>query len=194
MKNVKNKFKRFLSFILAGIFISGVAYAAISNKIFMKGALFTTANVEIKFLRDLSKTSKVDNLATELTGVSFDNIYNYWTTDYLVKLTNTSGSNVNVSSYSNYITADDPASLRYSLFVELIKWNDLNSNGVVDEGEMQESLGKKSFVKWKTEGFNLGTFETDKIYSYILRFSAENLTDSKIGQSGKFDFEFGIMQ
>ena len=45
MKNAKNKLKRLLSFILAGIFISGVAYAAISNKIFMKGALFATATV-----------------------------------------------------------------------------------------------------------------------------------------------------
>jgi len=194
MKNVKNKFKRFLSFILAGIFISGVAYAAISNKIFMKGALFTTANVEIKFLKDLTKTSTTENLATELTGVSFDNIYNYWTTDYLVKLVNISGSNVNVSSFSNYTTADDPASLRYSLFVEIFKWNDLNNNGLVDEGELQESLGKKSFVKWKTEGFNLGSFDTGKVYSYVLRFSAENITDTKVGQSGKFDFEFGILQ
>lgn len=194
MKNAKNKIKRLLSFILAGIFISGVAYAAISSKIFMKGALFTTANVEIKFLKDVTMGSQPDNLVSELTGVSFDNIYNYWTTDYLVKLVNVSTSNVKVSSYSNYLTVEDPASLRYSLFVEIIKWNDLNTNGIVDEGELQESLGKKNFVKWKTEGFDLGIFEPNMVNSYVLRFSAESLTDAKIGQSGKFDFEFGIMQ
>lgn len=194
MKNAKNKLKRLLSFILAGIFISGVAYAAISNKIFMKGALFTTATMEIKFLKDISAGNISENLVTELTGVSFDNIYNYWTTDYLVKLVNVSYNNVNISSYSNYTTAEDPASLRYSLFVEIFNWNDLNSNGVVDEGELSESLGKKSFVKWKTEGFSLGVFEPGVVKSYVLRFSAENLTDTKVGQSGKFDFEFGIMQ
>jgi len=194
MKNAKNKIKRLLSFILAGIFISGVAYAAISSKIFMKGALFTTAKVEIKFLKDITGNSSSENLVSELTGVSFDNIYNYWSTDYQVKLINISSNNVRVNSYSNYLTAEDPASLRYSLFVEIFKWNDLNSDGIVDEGELQESFGKKSFVKWKTEGFDLGTFEPGKINSYVLRFSAENLTEAKIGQSGKFDFEFGIMQ
>jgi hypothetical protein len=194
MKNAKNKLKRLLSFILAGIFISGVAYAAISNKIFMKGALFATATMEIKFLKDITAGNVSENLVTELSGVSFDNIYNYWSTDYLVKLVNVSSNNVNISSYSNYTTAEDPASLRYSLFVEIFNWSDLNSNGIVDEGELQESLGKKSFVKWKTEGFSLGIFEPNKVKSYVLRFSAENLTDTKIGQSGKFDFEFGIMQ
>lgn len=194
MKNAKNKIKRLLSFILAGIFISGVAYAAISSKIFMKGALFTTANVEIKFLKDITGGTQPDNLVTELTGVSFDNIYNYWSTDYQVKLINVSAKSVKISSYSNYLTAEDPASLRYSLFVEIIKWNDANSNGIVDEGELQESIGKKSFVKWKTEGFDLGMFDPGKVNSYILRFSAESLTEAKIGQSGKFDFEFGIMQ
>jgi len=194
MKNAKNKLKRLLSFILAGIFIGGVAYAAISNKIFMKGALFTTANVQIKFLKDVSAGTASNNLVSEISGVNFDNIYNYWTTDYLVKLVNISGGNVKISSFSNYLTADDPASLRYSLFVEIFRWSDTNNNGIVDEGELQESLGKKSFVKWKTEGFDLGTFETNKVNSFVLRFSAENLTDAKVGQSGKFDFEFGIMQ
>ncbi len=194
MKNAKNKLKRLLSFILAGIFISGVAYAAVSSKIFMKGALFTTATMEIKFLKDITGGNISENLVTELTGVSFDNIYNYWSTDYLVKLVNISSNNVNISSYANYTTAEDPASLRYSLFVEIIKWNDKNSNGIVDEGELGDSLGKKNFVKWKTEGFNLGVLEPGVVSSYILRFSAENLTETKVGQSGKFDFEFGIMQ
>lgn len=194
MKNAKAKFKRILSFLLAGVLISGVAYAAISSKIFMKGALFTTANVELKFLRDHSGGNTQDNLVSEIEGVSFDNIYNYWSTDYLVKLVNISARDTKIVSYSNYITAEDPASLRYSLFVEILNWNDSNNNGVVDEGEIGESLGRKNFVKWKTEGFDLGIFPQNNVKSFILRFSAENLTDAKIGQSGKFDFEFGIVE
>jgi hypothetical protein len=194
MKNIKLKFKRLISFILAGVLISGVAYAAISNKIFMIGASFTTSNIEIRFLKNLSLGSSQENLTSEIQGVTFDNIYNYWTSDYLVKLTNNSASSVKVSSYANYSTAEDPASLRYSLFVELFPWNDKNSNGLVDEGELDTALGKKNFVKWKTEGFDLGNFDSKVIKAYVLRFSAEGITDTKIGQTGKFDFEFGVMQ
>lgn len=160
----------------------------------MRGASFTTSNIEIRFLKDLSLGVSPENLTSEIQGLTFDSIYNYWTSDYLVKLTNNSSNPVKVSSYSNYSTVDDPASLRYSLFVEMFPWNDVNSNGIVEEGELDTALGKKNFVKWKTEGFDLGNFESKVIKSYLLRFSAEGITDTKVGQTGKFDFEFGVMQ
>ena len=191
---IKLKLRRLISYLLAGVLVGGVAYAAISNKIFMKGTTFTTAAVELKFLKNLSQGITVDNLTSELTGISFDGILNGWQQDYPIKITNTSTKSMNVWSYSNYQTDQDPASLRYSLYVELIPWNDLNNDGVFDSGEDGASLGKKSFVKWKTEGFDLGSFESNKAYGYILRFSSADLTDAKQGASGLFDFEFGVLQ
>lgn len=190
---IKLKLKRLISFLLAGILIGGVAYAAVSGKILMKGAIFKTTVIELKFLRDLSGQNLAENQTSEINGVSFDQIVNGWSYDYLVKLSNTSSTSLNVSSFSNYQTDQDPADLRYSLFVEILPWNDINNNGILEENELGTSLGKKSFVKWKTEGFNLGNFEANKVYGYVLRFSAGDLTDSKQGKSGTFDFEFGIM-
>ena len=191
---IKLKLKRLISFLLAGVLVGGAAYAAISNKIFMKGTSFTTATVELKFLKNLSQGTGIENLTSELTGITFDGILNGWQQDYLVKVTNISTKNMNVWSYANYQTDQDPASLRYSLYVELFLWNDLNNDGVFDSGEEGASLGKKTFVKWKTEGFDLGVFESNKVYGYILRFSSMDITDAKQGTSGIFDFEFGVLQ
>ena len=179
--------------MVAGLFIGGVALAALSNKVLLKGAMFTTSTVELKFLRNLSSNVENENLTSELSGISFDGITNDWITTYPVKLVNKSGSSMNVSSYANYTTANDPASLRYSLNVEIFKWNDSNNNGVLDEGELGDSLGRKTFVKWKTEGFSLGSFEPNVVQSYVLQFTAESITDSKQGATGSFDFEFGVM-
>jgi hypothetical protein len=190
---INTKLRRLISFLVAGLFIGGVALAALSNKVLLKGAMFTTSTVELKFLRNLSSNVENENLTSELSGISFDGITNDWITTYPVKLVNKSGSSMNVSSYANYTTANDPASLRYSLNVEIFKWNDSNNNGVLDEGELGDSLGRKTFVKWKTEGFALGSFEPNVVQSYVLQFTAESITDSKQGATGSFDFEFGVM-
>jgi hypothetical protein len=191
---IKLKLRRLISYLLAGVLVGGVAYAAISNKIFMKGTSFSTSTVQLKFLKNLSQDLSTANLTSELIGISFEGILNGWQQDYPVKITNTSTKNMNVWTYANYQTDQDPASLRYSLYVELLPWNDLNNDGVVDSGEEGASLGKKSFVKWKTEGFDLGSLEGNKAYGYILRFSSLDITDAKQGASGIFDFEFGVLQ
>lgn len=160
----------------------------------MKGITFKTSTVELKFLKDISLSSNSENFTSELSGVSFDGILNGWSSDYLVKIHNTSINNLQIKSFANYTTSEDPASLRYSLYVEIFPWNDLNSNGLLDEGELGTSLGVKNFVKWKTEGFDLGSFESDKTYGYLLRFTADGITDTKQGQAGNFDFEFGVME
>jgi hypothetical protein len=190
---IKTKLRRLISFLLAGVLISGVAFAALSNKILMKGISFKTSTVELKFLKDHTLGSVNENLTSEISGVSFEGIVNGWSTEYLVKIHNTSQNSLQIKSFSNYTTAEDPASLRYSLFVELIPWDDKNSNGLIEDGELGTSLGLKNFVKWKTEGFDLGSMESNKTYGYLMRFSAEGITDSKQGQSGIFDFEFGVL-
>jgi hypothetical protein len=188
------KLKRLISFLLAGVLVGGVAFAALSNKIIMKGSSFQTSTVQLKFLKNLSGNLSTDNLISEINGVSFDGILNGWQQDYLVKIANTSPQTLAVKSFANYSTDQDPASLRYSLYVEVIPWNDLNNNGVYDSGEEGTSLGKKTFVKWKTEGFDLGNFDTNKTYGYILRFTSDGITDAKQGANGVFDFEFGVLQ
>ena len=190
---VKSKLRRIISFLLAGVLVGGVAFAALSNKIAMKGVAFKTSTVELKFLKDLTNSVSPDNLTSEISGVAFDSIVNGWSNDYLVKIENTSVNPLQIKSFANYTTANDPASLRYSLYVEVLPWNDKNNNGIVDDGELGTSLGVKNFVKWKTEGFDLGSFESNKTYGYVLRFTADGITDSKQGQSGSFDFEFGVL-
>jgi hypothetical protein len=190
---VKTKLRRIISFLLAGVLVSGVAFAALSNKVLMKGVAFKTSTVELKFFKDLTLGSSSENLTSEITGVSFDNIINGWSSDYLVKIHNTSANSLQIKSFANYTTSEDPASLRYSLFVEMLPWNDLNINGLVDDGELGTSLGVKNFVKWKTEGFDLGSLGSNKTFGYLLRFTADGITDSKQGQSGNFDFEFGVL-
>jgi hypothetical protein len=190
---VKTKLRRLISFLLAGVLVSGVAFAALSNKVLLKGVAFKTSTVELKFLKDLTLTSSNENLTSEISGVSFDNIINGWNSDYLVKIHNTSSNPLQIKSFANYTTSEDPASLRYSLFVELFPWNDLNTNGLVDEGELGSSLGVKNFVKWKTEGYDLGPLNSNKTLGVLLRFTADGIVDSKQGQSGSFDFEFGVL-
>ena len=160
----------------------------------MKGTLFTTSVIEIRFLKDLAGNTETTNLTSEILGVQFDNIMNYWNQDYPVKIYNVSNNSLVLKSNANYTTALDPDSLRYSLFVEFFPWTDENNNGVVDEGELGEPIGKKNFVKWKTEGFDLGNIDKGQVLSYVLRFSAEGITDTKMGKTGQFDFEFSIIQ
>jgi len=76
------------------------------------------------------------------------------------------------------------------IFAEIIKWNDQNADGVVDDGEEVSSYGKKSIVKWKTEGIDLGTMETGELLGLIVRFSTETIGDTKQGKTAIFDFEF----
>ena len=104
------KLKRLISFLLAGVLVGGVAFAALSNKIIMKGSSFQTSTVQLKFLKNLSGNLSTDNLTSEINGVSFDGILNGWQQDYLVKIANTSPQTLAVKSFANYSTDQDPAS------------------------------------------------------------------------------------
>jgi len=69
-------------------------------------------------------------------------------------------------------------------------WNDTNNDGIFDTGEEGTSFGIKSIVKWKTEGFDLGTVNTGEVLSLVLRFSTNTVSDTKQGENAIFDFEF----
>ena len=93
-----------------------------------------------------------------------------------------------LTSVSDYATANDPDDLRSYIFVEPFSWNDSNDNGLLDTGELGSSFGKKSIVKWKTEGFSFGQLDTANVKGFVLRFSTDNLSDTKQGKTGVFDF------
>src|SRR3990167_8977967 len=103
---------------------------------------------------------------------------------------NGSDGNVMLTSNANYLTANDTAELRSIINVEPIEWNDANSNGVVDEAELGNSLGKKTIIKWKTEGFDLGVVSGGGVKGLVLRFSTDSVSSTKQGQSATYDFDF----
>ncbi len=175
--------------VLLGVSMS-VGYAAFMDKGKILGSTFSVGSSDLKLLKDLSLGGSSTNLADEMQGPTFTNISSNWTKDYLIKLYNNATDVLVLTTNAFYETANDPDDLRSIVFVEPIVWND-NGNGVVDTGELGTSFGKKTIIKWKTEGFNLGQLAKGEIKGLILRFSTDAVADTKQGKSGSFDFEFG---
>jgi len=178
------------SFILIFLSLLGITYAAFIDKGKILGSTFTVGSSDLKLLSNLSGGVDPSNLADELTGPTFNNIGSSWHQDYLLKLYNNGTSPAQIATHSNYATANDPDDLRSFIYVEPFPWNDANNNGVVDTGEEGTSLGRKTIIKWKTEGFDLGSLGTGEVKGLILRFSTDSVSDTKQGKSGVFDFEF----
>lgn len=183
--------KLFLVFmgVLLGVSVS-VGYAAFMDKGKILGSSFSVGSSDLKFLSDLTKGSTSDNLVDELNGPSFTNISANWKSDYPLKIFNNATDAVVLTSNAYYETINDPDDLRSIIFVEPLSWND-NGNGVVDTGELGASYGRKTIIKWKTEGFLLGDIEQGAVKGIVLRFSTDAVSDTKQGKSGSYDFEFG---
>lgn len=180
-----------------GIIISlaaGVTFAAFTDKAKVLGSTFSIGSADLRFLKDLPKGTDPTNLVDELPGPTFGNIGQTWSADYPLKLINNGTSGITISSHAYYETTNDPAELRSDINVEIFEWNDANSNGVLDNGEVGMSLGKKTVVKWKTEGFGVGQIYPGQTRPLVLRFSTENLSSTKQGKSALFDFEFESAQ
>jgi predicted ribosomally synthesized peptide with SipW-like signal peptide len=179
--------------IFSGL-IAGVTYAAFSDKSNVLGATFTVGSADLKFLSDLTNEIDPTTYVDELPGPNFQNISPIWQKDFAIKLINQGSTNLAVTSSSNYTTANDPKDLRSDILVEIINWNDADKDGEVDSGEEGTSLGKKTIIKWKTEGLNLGNLDSGQIMPMILRFTAPTLADTQQGATGIFDFEFNSIQ
>jgi hypothetical protein len=179
-----------LSLILTLILVVGVAAAAFGDKGKILGSSFSVGSADIKLLNDLAGGTTPDNLADELAGPSFSNISPYWTQDYPLKIYNNATGHIQLTSNANYETANDPDDLRQIIFVEPINWGDQNHDGIVDDGELGSSFGRKTIVKWKTEGYDLSSVAPGGTKGMILRFSTDSVPDSKQGKSAVFDFEF----
>lgn len=174
--------------------IAGITYAAFSDKAKVLGSSFSVGSANLMFLESLSMGTDPSNYKDELPGPTFTNIGPGWTQDYLVKLISMASSKITISTNAFYETVNDPDDLRSDINVEIIKWYDTNQNGIVDEGEEGPVVGKKTIIKWKTEGFTLGDLYYGQVMELILRFSAPTISALKQGASAVFDFEFNSIQ
>ena len=174
--------------------LAGIAYAAFADKAEILGTSVSVGSADIKLLDNLAGGVESGNLVDSKSGPFFENIYSGWTQDYLVKIFNNGTSALRLTSHADYQTANDPEELRSIVYVEPFSWSDGNGNGVVDTGELGASYSRKTIIKWKTEGFDLGTIATGGVGGYVLRFSAASISETKQGASGVFDFAFDAVE
>lgn len=190
----RKKFYLGSAILLSLVIVAGIVYAAFADKGKILGSNFSVGSSDIKLLVDVSAGTGTENLSDELTGPAFVGISPNWQEDYLMKIFNNGTSDVDLSSNANYETANDPDELRQIIFVEPFEWDDLNNDGLVDSGEEGASLGRKTIIKWKTEGYALGQLGQGEVKGLILRFSTDSVSDTKQGKSGVFDFEFDSIE
>lgn len=193
MIKISRQKKKFIAVVVGLILLiatAGVAYAAFANTGKVLGSSFKVGSVDLKFLYDVTAGAQPSNLVEELNGISFDNIGQNWQGEYLIKLYNDGTNDVYVTSNAEYATANDPADLRQVIFVEIFGWNDVDDDGILDEDELGGSFGKKTIVKWKTEGIPLGNLIAKDQMPLVIRFYTENLSETKQGAQGVFDFIF----
>jgi hypothetical protein len=172
----------------------GAVYAGFfSDKAKYSGSTFNVGSADLKLLNDVSFPAEGANLVDDMPGPVIDNVSPNWWQDYPIKIMNNATTDLSLVTNANYETANDPAELRQLIYVEPFEWNDENLDGVVDEGEIGTSYGRKTIVKWKTEGYNLGTLTKGSVKGLILRFSTDSVSPAKQGTSGMFDFEFNAL-
>lgn len=176
--------------IVASSALMGVAYAAFTDQSKFSGARFSVGSADLKLLDNLYGGTDAANLVDTKPVPSFDNIAPAWYSDYLIKIYNNGTQTVTLTSNMDYLTANDPASIREVLYMEPFEWNDADNDGQLDDGEQGISYSKKTFISWKSTGFNFGQLESGKVKSLIMRFSAGSISSSKMGAVGVFDFMF----
>lgn len=192
---MKNKKLLLLGLLATLVSITaGVTYAVFTDKAEVLGSTFSVGSANLMFLEDLALGTDPSNYRDELSGPAFTNIASGWSEDYLLKLISLGSSEVEISTNAYYDTSNDPDDIREDVLVEVIKWYDTNQNGILDEGEEGPSLGQKTIIKWKTEGFTLGNLFYGQTIGLILRFSTPSISETKQGASAIFDFEFNSIQ
>jgi len=184
-----------ITFLLIAVLllVAGVAVAAFGDKGEILGSSFSIGSADIKLFKDLTGGTAPENLVDELNGPAFTNISPNWSEDYPLKIYNNAPTHIQLTSNAYYLTANDPDELRQIIFVEPINWGDANNDGVVEESELGSSFGKKTIIKWKTEGYDLSSVAPGAVKGMVLRFSTENVSDTKQGKNAVFDFEFNSL-
>ena len=189
---MKMKLKHAILLILTLLALGaiGVAYAAFADRGDVKGTTISVGSADIKLLSNLAGGTDESNLVEELVGPTFENIGSTWSADYLLKIFNNSTSTVSLFSDAEYQTANDPESLRSVIEIEIFSWNDTNNDGLAAPEEIGVSYGKKTIVKWNTEGFILANVDSGSVAGLVLRFSAADISGTKQGAQAVFDFGF----
>jgi len=147
-----------------------------------------TGNTALKMLLDVSGSNESTNLTDTTAGPSFDNIDAEWVDTILVKLYNQGAETLDVVSNVEYI--NDPDTLRDDIFVEILSWDDVNNNGLLDAGEEGVSYGYDTILRLKNDIFLLGMIEPGEVKGLALKFDGTGVTDYNFGQSAVYDFEF----
>jgi hypothetical protein len=194
MKISRKKLLTFLAGMLTVSVLAGIAYAGFGDKGKVLGSSFSVGNADIKLFMDPSQGTDQSNLADEITGPSFTNIGQSWQEDYQVKIYNNGTYRMALTSNANYETVNDPDDLRQYIYAEIFTWTDTNNDGLLTDGELGTSIGKKTIIKWKTEGFSLGEFNSGDTLGFVIRFSTDSISDTKQGTQAIFDFEFNSIE
>jgi len=177
--------------LIVAAFAGGFTYAMFTDKAVFNGALISVGSADLKLYSDLSKSANdPGNLVDSLPSPQLLEVTPSFTQDYLVKIYNNSSKPFVLTSNANYTTAEDPDDLRRYINVEIINWNDNNTNGTLEGDELGDSLGKQNIIDWKSNGFSLNDIESKTSRSLILRFTAEDIPDTKMGKTGLFSFDF----
>lgn len=194
MKRFKRGLLIFIPLALLVIATAGAAYAAFTDRGTVAGSSFSVGSGDIKLLENLTAGISEENLKDEMAGPSFENIGPNWEESYLLKIYNNATTDINLTSNANYETANDIEELRQLIYVEPFEWDDANQDGTADPDEIGNSLGRKTIVKWKTEGYDLGQIPQGTVKELILKFSTDEVSNTKQGAGAVFDFEFDAIQ
>lgn len=193
MKNISNIKKKLIAYFGIAVLVIGtvgIVYAAFADRGDIQGTSISVGSADLKLLNDLGGNVDPSNLLDNKPGPSYSNIGQNWTQQYPIQLFNNGTSQVTLFSTANYETINDPEDLRQEIFAEFFPWDDLNNDGTETPDEIGASLGKKTIVKWKTEGFDLGTMATGEVKGFLIEFSTVDLPESNQGATLLFDFGF----
>lgn len=145
-------------------------------------------NTALKMFVNLSGDSVSSNLADSLAGPSFGNINSAWSDEVAIKIHNAGSVPMNLVSTVNYV--NDPNTLRNRINAEVIEWNDFNNNGQVDQGELGQSYGYDTILRWRNDLFHMGRINPDQTRGFVIKFDGAGLTQTNVGQSAIYDFVF----
>ncbi len=189
--------------LLSSASLFGVASAAFEEKVSVLGTSFTigemsdvpapvNSNTALKILKSNSSGSDSSNLADTVNGPAFNDVNQTWTQTFPIKLFNKGSKTLTIASGANYIS--DPDTLRDDLFVEILDWNDANSNGTVEESELGASHGHDTILRMKNDTFNMGDISANEVKGYALRFDGSGLSEANVGKNAVYDFVFTAVE
>ncbi len=145
-------------------------------------------NTALKMLVNLSEPAADPNLADSIAGPVFDNIAVDWIDQVEIKIHNQGTETLDIVSLADYVS--DPDVLRDDLYVEILEWNDTNSDGVVDSGEEGTSYGYDTILRWRNDTFPLGSIAVDETRGFVMRFDGTGVTGTNFGMTAAYDFVF----